>query len=122
MDDALFAGAKLLQMIAAGVDLDVKLAALPQSLATPELQIKLSDDGHATVARIAEAANFPTAVRVFTVDGLRIEYADGFSLIRASNTTPVLTLRIEAENPAAQHRIHDELAAAIAPLPMPELY
>jgi len=121
VDDALFAGAKLLQMIAAGVDLDVEFATLPQSLATPELQIMLNDDGHATVARIAETASFPSAERVFTLDGLRIEYADGFGLIRASNTTPVLTLRIEADHSAALHRIHDELAAAIAPLPMPEL-
>lgn len=121
VDDALFAGAKLLQMIAAGVDLDAELARLPQSLITPELQIALSEDGRGVIERIAATAQFPSAERVSVVDGLRIEYADGFGLIRASNTTPVLTLRIEADNAAALHRIHDELAAAIAPLPMPEL-
>lgn len=121
VDDALYAGAKLLQLVADGADLDALLATLPSTLATPELQIALADDGHALVERLAGTARFPTAERVFAVDGLRIEYADGFGLIRASNTMPVLTLRIEAENPAALHRIHDELATAIAPLPMPEL-
>lgn len=121
VDDALYAGAKLLQLVAAGTDLDAELARLPASLATPEIQVCLREDGHALVERIAATACFPSAERVFSVDGLRIEYPDGFGLIRASNTTPVLTLRIEAENAAALRRIHDELAVAIAPLPMPEL-
>ncbi|MDR3409418.1 MAG: phosphomannomutase/phosphoglucomutase [Formivibrio sp.] len=121
VDDALFAGAKLLQMIAAGLNLDDEVERMPQSLITPELQVRLDENGTVAVERIAAAARFPSAERVSTVDGLRIEYADGFGLIRASNTTPVLTLRIEADNAAAQQRIHDELAAAIAPLPMPVL-
>lgn len=121
VDDALYAGAKLLQLIAAGADLDAELARLPAALATPEIQVCLREDGHALVERIAATARFPSSERVFLVDGLRIEYPDGFGLIRASNTTPVLTLRIEAENAAVLRRIHDELAAAIAPLPMPEL-
>lgn len=121
VDDALFAGAKLLQMLAGGMDLDTELASLPTSLSTPELQLPLREDGHVVVERIAQGATFPTARRIFTVDGLRIEYADGFGLIRASNTTPVLTLRLEADNAAALNRIYLELAAAIAPLPMPEL-
>ena len=121
VDDALFAGAKLLQMLATGMDLDAELAGLPTSFSTPELQLPLHEDGHVVVERIAQCAIFPTATRIFTVDGLRIEYADGFGLIRASNTTPVLTLRLEADNAAALNRIYLELAAAIAPLPMPEL-
>ncbi|MBS1156025.1 MAG: hypothetical protein H6R07_1949 [Proteobacteria bacterium] len=121
VDDALFAGAKLLQMMAEGADLDAELARLPQSLITPELQVALAEEGRVVIDRIAATACFPSAERVSVVDGLRIEYADGFGLIRASNTTPVLTLRIEADNAAALARIHNELAAAIAPLPMPEL-
>ena len=121
VDDALYAGAKLLQMIADGTDIDAELARLPVSLITPELQIALQEDGQARVAQIARNAVFPSAERVFGVDGLRIEYADGFGLIRASNTTPVLTLRLEADNAAALQRIYREMATAIAPLPMPEL-
>lgn len=121
VDDALFAGAKLLQMMANGADLDAELARLPTSLITPELQVALAEEGRVAIDCIAATACFPSAERVSVVDGLRIEYPDGFGLIRASNTTPVLTLRIEADNAAALARIHNELAAAIAPLPMPEL-
>lgn len=121
VDDALFAGAKLLQMLADGLDLDAELGRMPPSLVTPELQVCLQENGHDVMERIARTASFSTAARIFTVDGLRIEYADGFGLIRASNTTPVLTLRMEADNAAALKRIYLELATAIAPLPMPEL-
>lgn len=119
-DDALYAGAKVLQMLAEGLDLDARLAALPATLATPELQLAIEENGHALIAKIAKKAQFPSAERVFEVDGLRIEYVDGFGLIRASNTTPVLTLRIEADNMAAITRIQQELAVAIAPLPFPQ--
>ncbi|STQ89753.1 phosphomannomutase/phosphoglucomutase [Iodobacter fluviatilis] len=117
-DDALFAGARFLSMIA-GRDLDQMLAALPQSVSTPELQVALEQDGHGLVADIAKNAVFPRALRIFTIDGLRIEYADGFGLIRASNTTPVLTLRMEAQTALGLARIQQELAAAIAPLVLP---
>ncbi|WP_028450676.1 phosphomannomutase/phosphoglucomutase [Chitinibacter tainanensis] len=119
VDDALFAGAKLLQLVASGLDLDAELARLPQCLATHELQIPLSGAGHLLVQDIAQRAAFPSASHISQVDGLRVEYADGFGLIRASNTTPVLTLRIEADDAAALKRIEHELAAAIAPLPFP---
>mgnify|MGYP001575596206 CR=1 FL=1 len=122
VDDALFAGAKLLQMIANGVELDRMLAQLPTSLVTPEIQIPLPEAGHALVERIAQNAEFPSARAVLAVDGLRIEYADGFGLIRASNTTPVLTLRLEADTPSALQRIGRELAAAIAPLTLPPAF
>ena len=61
------------------------------------------------------------ALEIIKVDGLRVEYQDGFGLMRASNTTPVLTLRIEAETLAAMQRIQQELATAIAPLPFPNI-
>jgi phosphomannomutase / phosphoglucomutase len=117
-DDALFAGARFLSMVAEH-DLDQMLMALPQSVSTPELQVAVEQDGHQLVAEIASKAVFPSALRIFTIDGLRIEYADGFGLIRASNTTPVLTLRIEAQTKLGLSRIHQELAAAIAPLELP---
>lgn len=120
VDDALYAGAKLLQQVAAGLDLDTELARFPVNHSSPELQIPLNESGHALVARIAQQASFPSAQQISEIDGLRIEYADGFGLIRASNTTPVLTLRIEADSIAALQRIRQELSAAIAPYPFPD--
>ncbi|WP_410499817.1 phosphomannomutase/phosphoglucomutase [Chitinibacter sp. S2-10] len=120
VDDALYAGARLLCSIADGLELDALLAKLPICLSTPELQIALTGAGHLLVKDIAAKAQFPTASSISFIDGLRIEYADGFGLIRASNTTPVLTLRIEADDASALHRIEQELAAAIAPLPFPQ--
>ncbi|MDR3427926.1 phosphomannomutase/phosphoglucomutase [Silvimonas sp.] len=119
-DDGMYAGARILQMIAAGTDLDALLDSMPQFVSSPEIQVPVSEDGHAVVARIAQSATFPTSTSLITIDGLRIEYADGFGLIRASNTTPVLTLRLEAENDAALARIRGEVKTAIAPLPWPE--
>jgi phosphomannomutase/phosphoglucomutase len=121
VDDALYAGAKLLQQVAAGVDLDVELTRFPVNYSSPELQIPLTESGHDLVAQIAEHAQFPSSQQISTIDGLRIEYVDGFGLIRASNTTPVLTLRIEADTIAAMQRIRQELATAIAPLPFPNI-
>lgn len=120
VDDALYAGAKLLQQVAAGLDLDCELVRLPVNYSSPELQIPLSESGHTLVEHIAQQANFPSAQQISAIDGLRIEYADGFGLIRASNTTPVLTLRIEADTIGALQRIRQELAVAIAPLPFPD--
>ena len=117
-DDALFAGARFLQMMGEN-NLDDALQALPSAVSTPEIQVRLEQDGHQLVAKIAKNAVFPLALRIFTVDGLRIEYADGFGLIRASNTTPVLTLRIESQTRQGVARIRAELAAAIAPLELP---
>jgi len=119
-DDGMYAGARILQMIAAGTDLDALLDSMPQFVSSPEIQVPVSEDGHAVVARIAQSATFPTSTSLITIAGLRIEYVDGFGLIRASNTTPVLTLRLEAENDAALARIRGEVKTAIAPLPWPE--
>lgn len=121
MDDGIFAGLKVLQLVADGLDLDAALADLPIAWATPELQVAIGSGGHAYVERIARDGLFPTAERVVDVDGLRIEYAGGFGLIRASNTQPILTLRIEADALPTLWRIRDELAAAIAPLELPDL-
>ena len=120
VDDALYAGAKLLQQIAAGLDLDAELARFPVSYSSPELQIPLNEPGHALVEQIAQQAVFPSAQQIGMIDGLRIEYADGFGLIRASNTMPVLTLRIEADSLMALQRIRQEIAVAILPYPFPD--
>jgi phosphomannomutase/phosphoglucomutase len=68
------------------------------------------------VARLQEEKPFPGAERILTIDGVRVEYADGFGLARASNTTPVIVLRFEADTGQALARIQAEFRRALAPL------
>jgi phosphomannomutase / phosphoglucomutase len=68
------------------------------------------------VAKLQKGKPFPNAQRVVTVDGVRVEYADGFGLARASNTTPNIVMRFEADNAAALERIKGEFRAALQPL------
>jgi len=113
-DDGLYAGARLLELASRVNDPGAMLNALPQSISTPELQIALSEgENHAVVAQLQRDAQWPDARDVITLDGVRVEYADGFGLVRASNTTPVLVLRFEAEDTDALHRIQQSLGAAI---------
>jgi len=82
---------------------------LPESVSTPELNIDCADASpHALIDKLADSAEFPGAVDVIRIDGLRVEYPDGFGLARASNTTPVIVLRFEADDPAALKRIQTE--------------
>ncbi len=82
------------------------LNALPDSLSTPELNASCGTESpHALIARLAASAEFPGAAEIIRIDGLRVEYADGFGLARASNTTPVIVLRFEADNEVALRRI-----------------
>jgi phosphomannomutase/phosphoglucomutase len=108
-DDGLYAGARLLECLSARPDLDAELARLPDSVNTPELQIQLAEgENHALIAQLQRTARFGAARDVITIDGLRVEYADGFGLARASNTTPVIVLRFEADDTAALARIQDD--------------
>jgi len=108
-DDGLYAGARLLEILSRGRDPSAELKALPDALSTPELNIACAEgEPHALVARLAETATFPGATDVIRIDGLRVEYQDGFGLARASNTTPVVVLRFEADNAAALARIQGE--------------
>jgi phosphomannomutase/phosphoglucomutase len=113
-DDGLYAGARLLEILSRVADPSATLNALPQSMSTPELQIKCAEgENHALVERLQREARWPDAKQVLTIDGVRVEYADGFGLVRASNTTPVLVLRFEAENEDALSRIQQSLGKAI---------
>ena len=90
------------------------LNALPQSISTPELQIQCAEgENHQLVTRLQKEISWPGSEQVLTIDGVRVEYSDGFGLVRASNTTPVLVLRFEAENETALKRIQQSLAQAI---------
>lgn len=113
-DDGLYAGARLLELLSRETDFDKIFNALPDSLNTPELQIKLTEgENHTLIARLQREAHFPDADRVITIDGLRVEYPDGFGLIRASNTTPVAVLRFEAKDEAALERIQQDFRQCI---------
>jgi phosphomannomutase/phosphoglucomutase len=113
-DDGLYAGARLLELVSRMKDITATLNALPQSKSTPELQIQLAEgENHALVARLQKEATWPGASQIITIDGVRVEYPDGFGLCRASNTTPVLVLRFEAENDAALVRIQKAIGSAI---------
>ena len=116
-DDALYAGARLLEILSRSHDASSVLTSLPDAPSTPELQWKLAEgEPHALIAKLQAAKPFPGAARTITIDGVRAEYADGFGLARASNTTPVIVLRFEADTKAALARIQDEFRAALQPL------
>jgi len=105
-DDGLYAGARLLEFLSSVPDISAALDQLPDSLNTPELQIKLKEgENYALIEKLQKTARFPDAREVITIDGLRVEYADGFGLARSSNTTPVVVLRFEADDEAALKRI-----------------
>jgi phosphomannomutase/phosphoglucomutase len=108
-DDGLYAGARLLEILSRHDDPGAVLDSLPDSVNTPELHIPTAEgENHALLARLALEAGFPGAREIITIDGLRVEYADGFGLMRASNTTPAIVLRFEADDEAALLRIQGE--------------
>jgi len=116
-DDALYAGARLLEILSRSHDASGVLNSLPDAPSTPELQWKLAEgEPHALIATLQAAKPFPNAARILTIDGVRAEYADGFGLARASNTTPVIVLRFEADTQDALKRIQQEFRAALQPL------
>jgi len=120
-DDALYGGARLLEILSREADGNQVLKSLPNAPSTPELHWQLEEgEGHALVAklqaRVETASPFPGAQRVLTIDGVRVEYADGFGLARASNTTPTIVIRFEADNAAALERIKKDFRAALQPL------
>jgi phosphomannomutase / phosphoglucomutase len=116
-DDALYGGARLLEILSREKDPSAVLKSLPNAPSTPELHWALAEgEPHALVAKLQAAKPFPGAERVLTIDGVRVEYADGFGLARASNTTPVVVIRFEADNEAALERIKHEFRRALQPL------
>jgi phosphomannomutase/phosphoglucomutase len=108
-DDGLYAGARLLEYLSNQSDIDATLHGLPDSVNTPELHIKMNEgEPHRLIAQVQKTAKFEGAREIITLDGLRVEYADGFGLMRPSNTTPVIVLRFEADTAEALTRIQDD--------------
>ena len=123
-DDGLYAGARLLEYLSKQADIDITLHSLPNTVNTPELNIQLAEGEHYTLMQqLQTSAVFPQAQDIIKLDGLRVEYADGFGLARPSNTTPVIVLRFEAETQAGLDRIQAEFRSVFqsaAPnLPLP---
>ena len=114
-DDGLYAGARLLELVSREKDASKPLEALPDSLSTPEINVKLAREGenHALIAELQKSAKFEGATGINTIDGLRVEYPDGFGLMRASNTTPVIVLRFEADTKDALARIRGDFARVL---------
>ncbi|HEX4583499.1 MAG TPA: phosphomannomutase/phosphoglucomutase [Burkholderiaceae bacterium] len=113
-DDGLYAGARLLEIVARAPDPSAVLNALPDAICTPELHMKTAEsENFELVERLRSRAHFEGAQQVITIDGVRVEYADGFGLARPSNTTPVVVLRFEADDAQALARIQADFRRAI---------
>ena len=112
-DDATYTAARLLEILSRSKDPSAVLDALPTSFSTPELNVACAEgEPPQVVAALQAGANFPGA-KIHTIDGLRADYPDGFGLIRASNTTPVLVLRFEGHTAEALARIEQDFMAAL---------
>jgi phosphomannomutase/phosphoglucomutase len=105
-DDGMYAGARLLEYLSKQADINATLHGLPDTVNTPELNITMPEGEHYTLMdKLQKSATFPDAREIITLDGLRVEYADGFGLARPSNTTPVIVLRFEADTQVGIERI-----------------
>lgn len=109
-DDGTYAACRLLEILSRSADVSAVLNALPTSFSTPELNVKCAEgEPHRLVEQLVEKASFAEPAKVNTIDGVRVDWPDGFGLIRASNTTPVLVLRFEGHTAEALHRIEGEM-------------
>ena len=114
-DDALYAAARLLEILSKSDRRASEIfGEIPDSVNTPELNVAFERDGaqHDFIEAFAAKATFDGA-ELTTIDGVRADYPDGFGLVRASNTTPSLVIRFEADDETALERIQDEFRAAM---------
>ncbi|MCB8890501.1 phosphomannomutase/phosphoglucomutase [Vreelandella malpeensis] len=114
-DDGLYAAARLLEILAGcGEDADTLFERFPQEISTPEINLTVPDEEKfAMIEALARVGDFGEGIKT-TLDGLRVDYPQGFGLCRASNTTPALVLRFEGESEAALNEIKTRFAAALA--------
>jgi phosphomannomutase/phosphoglucomutase len=123
-DDGIYAAARLLEILGARAESPEEVfAAIPKGFSTPELKIPMVEGEHyAFVERFRDRAQFEGA-RVATIDGVRADWPDGWGLLRASNTTPVLVLRFDADTPEALARVQEvfrrQILALSPELPLP---
>ena len=115
-DDGTYAGCRLLEILSRHPDANAVLNGLPTSFSTPELNVACAEGEPHVVTQTLQALagdRFKAPAQVFIIDGLRVDWPDGFGLIRASNTTPVLVLRFEGHTEAALHRIEADMLALL---------
>jgi phosphomannomutase len=113
-DDGTYAGCRLLEIVSTVADSNALLHALPTSFSTPELNVPCAEgEPHAVVAQLVARATFAAPAAINTIDGLRVDWPDGFGLVRASNTTPVLVLRFEGHTAEALARIEADMLALL---------
>ena len=104
-DDGTYAGCRLLEIVSKSPDANAVLDALPTSFSTPEMNVRCAEgEAPGLVAEAVALASFAAPAAINTIDGLRVDWPDGFGLLRSSNTTPVLVLRFEGHTPEALHR------------------
>ncbi|MNU22972.1 Phosphomannomutase/phosphoglucomutase [compost metagenome] len=112
-DDGIYAAARLLEILSSAPDPSALLEGLPQSCATPELKLETAEGESVELVEALRAqGDFPGAVSINELDGIRVDYADGFGLARPSNTTPTVVLRFEGDNVAALARIEEDFRNA----------
>jgi len=115
-DDALFAAGRLLRYVAGtGRTLEQLAASLPQYFSTPETRLACPEERKFQVPE-ALKAEFAGRFRIVDIDGIRVEFGDGWGLVRASNTQPVLVVRFEAKSEARLAEIRDTMMAALRKL------
>ena len=113
-DDGLYAGARILEILSRHEDPSAVLEALPTAVNTPELNIAMAEgENKRFIARLQQELKFDDAKDVITIDGIRVEWEDGFALARSSNTTPVVVLRLEGDTPEALERIKKRFGDAL---------
>ena len=119
-DDGTYAGCRLLEIVSRSADANALLHALPSSQSTPELNVACTEgEPHRVTAelmKLAQTQGLPSSEHqpvLCDIDGVRIDWADGFGLVRASNTTPVLVLRFEGQTPQALARIQEDMMALL---------
>ena len=113
-DDGVYVAARLLEILSRHPDPSAVLEALPDSPTTPELHLQMAEgENFKLIDALQKNARFDGATEVIKIDGVRVEYPDGFGLARASNTTPVVVLRFEADTVEALAQIQQSLKQAI---------
>ena len=123
-DDGIYSAVRLCEILASTSEsASAMFRRFPEDVSTPEINIQVTEEEKFDLVTQLQSAHFPTG-KVSTIDGIRVDYVDGWGLVRASNTTPVLVLRFEGQNQAVLQRIKEEfqhhLYAVDTKLPVPD--
>ena len=110
----MYAGARILEILSRCDNPSAVLEALPTTVNTPELHIEMAEgENKRFVQKLQQQLRFDDATDIITIDGIRVEWEDGFALARPSNTTPVVVLRLEGDTPEALERIKTRFGSAL---------